>query len=242
MKPDRLYAEEHSSVSRFQFDESVVEVFSDMIRRSVPGYGELLALLPLLGERYVTENSHCYDLGCSLGASTVALLSGISHKNYRMVAIDSSQAMIEKAQQLARSQSVMSEIEWLCSDINDVPLNNASVIMMNFTLQFIDPEMRQALLKKLYDALNPGGILLLSEKIQHDDDFITNELDQLHLSFKRANGYSDLEIAQKRQALDNVLRADSYEQHCDNLTMAGFAKVHSWYQNLNFTSIIAWKQ
>lgn len=238
---DRIYSQALPVVSRFEFDQQVVKVFSDMIRRSVPGYGELLKLLPLLSERYVKKASNVYDLGCSLGASSAAIVSGVQHDNYQLHAIDNSSDMIEQAKRLVEKEKLLSAIHFECQDINQLTMNNASLIVMNFTLQFIQPKQRQALIQKIYDALNPGSVFLLSEKTIYADKFVQQELDQLHLSFKRANGYSDLEISQKRESLENVLVADSQQEHYKKLTDAGFSHIERCYQNLNFSSFLAWK-
>ncbi len=149
--------------------------------------------------------------------------------------------MTTKTKTLLSNYSFNPNYEVITDDINNIELSNASIILLNFTLQFIHPEERGKLISKIYNALIPGGILLLSEKI----DFInSNESDfqiKMHHEFKKQNGYSKLEISQKRRALENVMIPDSKEEHINRLTHAGFSNIHLWFQYFNFISIAAIK-
>lgn len=237
-KRDQIYAQPLSAVADFRFDESVAKVFPDMINRSVPGYSTLVNLIGVLALRYVQPGSRIYDLGCSLGASTLSMLHHLQGVQCHFVAVDNSPAMIERARVMLPTDA---DVKLICADIQGVAIEDASVVVMNYTLQFLDPEERLSILQAIYQGLRPGGILILSEKImlpekEQDDRFI-----ELHHQFKRANGYSNLEISQKRSALEKVLIPETMDIHKQRLQQAGFKQVDSWYQCLNFVSLLAQK-
>lgn len=239
---DTLYANPLARVDQFNFDQQVVDVFPDMIKRSVPGYPTIVSMIGSLAERYVTANSHCYDLGCSLGAATLAMRHRIQTANCRIIAIDNSPAMLKRARQVIAADSLEDvPVEFIEARIEDVAMSNASMAVLNFTLQFIKLAERAALLENIYRALNPGGVLIISEKIAFADAPLQALMTDLHHNFKRANGYSELEIAQKRAAIENVLIPETLTCHRQRLRAAGFASVDVWFQCLNFASIIAIK-
>jgi tRNA (cmo5U34)-methyltransferase len=238
---DTLYANPLGQLERFSFDESVAKVFPDMIRRSVPGYSTIIAMTGLLAGRYAQADSHCYDLGCSLGASTLSMRQQLDDKHCRIIAVDNSAAMLERCANVIGSDMHTTPVDLIDSDVRDVAINNASVVVLNFTLQFIPLDQRDALLKKIADGMLPGGILVLSEKIIFDDAHLQELNTELHHEFKRANGYSDLEISQKRSALENFLQAESLNTHRQRLSDAGFSSVDVWFQCFNFASLVAIK-
>ncbi len=238
---DNIYAHPHEAVGAFQFDESVVAVFPDMIQRSVPGYQTILTGIGELTASYAQADSNLYDLGCSLGAATLTMRRRLTQDSCNIIAIDNSEAMINRAQEYLQAYHSDIPVDLQCADITATPIENASVVVINFTLQFIDSEQRQALLEKIYQGLKPGGILILSEKIHFDDNKLQQAIEHLHLQFKRANGYSELEISQKRSSLENVLVSDSADFHIQRLQNIGFESVGIWFQAYNFASFIAIK-
>ncbi len=240
-KQDTIYATQQDRVADFVFDHRIAAVFQDMIRRSVPGYATLLSMLPVFAREYVRENSLCYDLGCSLGASALALRSGIQHKGCRIVAVDSAPAMLDRFRSILELDSSTVPVEMVCDDVRNVEISNASVVAMNFTMQFIPLPDRLALLTKVCDGLLPGGVLLLSEKIRFADKWQQETHTALHHAFKKANGYSELEISQKRSALEKVLLPETLASHQERLGAAGFASCDVWFQCFNFASIMAVK-
>ncbi len=241
-KSDTIYSTPLNEIVDFKFDEKVADVFPDMLQRSVPGYSLMIANIGILAGKYAQSGSRCYDLGCSLGAATLSMRQRITAEDCCIVAVDNSKAMIEQAGKLlASDKESFVPVALVCSDIRDVALDNASVIVLNLTLQFIPPEERLALLKKIYNGLKPGGILILSEKIAFDDRQQQELQDELHLEFKRAQGYSDLEISQKRSALENVMIPESLSTHEARLKNAGFATIEPWFQCFNFISLVAVK-
>lgn len=238
---DTLYSSPVGTVSSFEFDQSVVNVFPDMIQRSVPGYQAIISAIGLLAEKYVQENSVCYDLGCSLGAATFSMRHQIKVTNCKIIAVDNSDAMVEQLEQKLEQTTDGIDVDVQCADIREINIENASVIVLNFTLQFIPIEDRLKFLKKIYQGMLPGGILILSEKFKFDDIRQQELQTELHHAFKKAQGYSDLEISQKRSALETVLLAETFTTHQQRLKQAGFSSTEVWFQYFNFASMIALK-
>lgn len=238
---DTIFSVPHESLGAFQFDDSVVAVFPDMIQRSVPGYQTILTGIGELTETYAQANSQLYDLGCSLGAASLTMRRKITQPHCKIIAIDNSESMIKRAYDYIHAYHSDIPIELHLADMADMPIENASVVVMNFTLQFIAPEARQALITKIYQGLKPGGILILSEKIHFEDPATQQAIEHLHLQFKRANGYSELEISQKRASLENVLISDTHAQHLARFEKAGFSSAAQWFQAYNFVSFLAIK-
>ncbi|WP_166264245.1 carboxy-S-adenosyl-L-methionine synthase CmoA [Marinobacter caseinilyticus] len=237
---DRLFSEAQST-SDFRFDAAVARVFPDMIRRSVPGYTTIIPMIEVITEQYVQPGSRCYDLGCSLGASTLAMRHGIRHDDCELIGVDNSTAMLERCEHHIALDDHPLPVLLRCEDILDTPLNNASVTTLNFTLQFVPLEQRSNLLQKIASGTRPGGALILSEKIRFESEYEQLTQTHLHHEFKRANGYSDLEISQKRSALEQVLIPETLETHRDRLRHAGFDQIIVWYQCFNFVSMLAIK-
>jgi tRNA (cmo5U34)-methyltransferase len=238
---DNLYNSHHQSVEQFRFDEHVSNVFSDMIHRSVPGYDLTLEMIGVIAREYGRPNSHCYDLGCSLGASTLAIRHNLTSDTCRILAIDNSAAMIEKCTGNIQKDSGTAPVEVVQQDILEVSFDNACMSVMNFTLQFIETSQRMSLLQRIASATPDGGVFILSEKIKHSDELEQQVLTDLHHQFKSTRGYSELEIAQKRSALEDVLIPDTLETHKNRLLEAGFSKVIVWFQCFTFVSLIAIK-
>ncbi|MDU8501945.1 carboxy-S-adenosyl-L-methionine synthase CmoA [Pseudomonas syringae] len=240
---DRIFAQPLPQVPDFAFNEDVVRVFPDMIKRSVPGYPTIVENLGVLAAQFAQPETVLYDLGSSLGAVTQALRRHVRSEGCEVIAIDNSSAMVERCREYLNAQNSMFQellpVQVIEGDILALEFKPASVVALNFTLQFIAPDQRLTLLGRIRDALVPGGALILSEKLRFDDEQEHALLTDLHIAFKRANGYSDLEIAQKRSAIENVMKPDSLEEHRQRLLAAGFSKVVPWFQCLNFTSLIA---
>lgn len=228
-----------SDISDFRFDESVVAVFDDMVKRSVPGYEAMIQMVGLIARTYGKDYTNYYDLGSSTGATTLALSLNNKHKNNKIIAVDNSLQMVKKCQRNLSGK--IDNFEIVCADINDISIENASIVVLNLTLQFVDVENRSKLIKKIYDGLIPDGVLIISEKIHFDDKENQKQLSNLHLDFKRANGYSELEIANKRQSLENILVTESKQTHLDRLKLCGFRQSSCYFQCLNFASFLSVK-
>jgi len=244
---DNLFAEPLGNISEFRFDQSVVDVFPDMLQRSIPGYQSIIAQSGLLAAKHAQSDTTLYDLGSSLGATSIAMRNGLLQSsptlsNGTIEGIDNSPAMLESCQKIVDSLDAGSiPIKLTLGDISDTPLSNASVIALNFTLQFIPPERRLAMMQKACDALVPGGVMILSEKICFDDPRLEELQTHMYYNFKRLNGYSELEISQKRTALENVLIPDTITEHHQRMKQAGFSTSTVWFQCFNFVSLIALK-
>jgi tRNA (cmo5U34)-methyltransferase len=239
MTSDNIYREPQSSPAPFEFNARVAEVFPDMIARSVPGYAATLRLIGSIADRYVRPGGRVYDLGCSLGAASRSVHRTIGDRA-PITAVDTSEAMITRLQQELCSDGITS-ITPLLEDIRDIEVNDADLTLLNFTLQFIPPDDRLPLLSSIASGTRSGGVLVLSEKITFEDPRVETEMIALHEAFKRENGYGDLEIAQKRKALEDVLIPETLSTHQTRLADAGFSTSTVWLQCFNFASLIAVK-
>ncbi|HED39710.1 MAG TPA: carboxy-S-adenosyl-L-methionine synthase CmoA [Chromatiales bacterium] len=240
-RSDELYTTPLDEVVNFKFDEAVVDVFPDMINRSVPGYSTLINVAGILSSQYAQAGSQLYDLGCSLGAITLSMQRRLSQPGCRIIAVDNSEAMLSRCHQSIEAAEVDVAVEFVCADIQDIAIERASVVVLNLTLQFIAPAQRSAMIEKIYAGMLPGGVLLLTEKLAFGNESEAEFFTSMHHAFKRSNGYSDLEVSQKRAALDNVLVPDTREAHETRLRSAGFCEVRQWFQCLNFVSLMAVK-
>lgn len=238
---DQLFATPIAQLGDFCFDEQVANVFPDMIQRSVPGYSNILSAIGMMTERFAQPGSRLYDLGCSLGAATLMMRRHLPHPDCTIIGIDNSPAMVERCRNHLSAFKSAVPVEIREGDVCDVAIEDASMVVLNFTLQFIDPAQRLPLLQRIYQGLRPGGLLILSEKFKFEDEPVSDLIIDLHLDFKRANGYSELEISQKRTLLENVLRADTVATHKARLAEAGFIHSDLWFQCFNFGSLVAIK-
>ena len=229
--PDSLYAAPRDA-GQFRFDAEVADVFQDMVERSVPGYASLIHGIAVLGGKYARAGATCYDLGCSLGTAARALEARMGPE-HPVLAVDSSPDMIARCPHISGSS-----VQYRCADIRETELEAADVVVLNLTLQFLPPEDRLPLLRRVAQALHPGGALILSEKIRFDNS-MEGRVQKHYENFKRAQGYSELEISQKRTALEQVLVRDSLATHRKRLAEAGFDSVTVWFQCLHFTSMLA---
>lgn len=254
---DNIYASPQTEINRFSFDNAVADVFADMIDRSVPGYNKIIQMTEIIAQNLGPNTSDTnnltrgyYDLGCSLGASLLAMRQGVARSCQdkpdligltMITGIDNSEAMIKRCQDnIDRDKSPISVVV-RCENIEETPIVNAMMVTLNFTLQFVPLENRLALLTKIHAGLNNKGALVLSEKIHFESKSQQELLERLHYDFKSANGYSDMEISQKRSALENVLVPETIQAHKDRLAQAGFSKAEVWFQCFNFVSLIAYK-
>lgn len=241
MAKDTLFSTPIEKLGDFTFDERVAEVFPDMIQRSVPGYSNIITAIGMLAERFVTQHSKVYDLGCSRGAGILSIRRNLKCEGVKIIGVDNSPAMVERCRNHIQAYHSEVPVEILLEDIRKVEIQNASLVVLNFTLQFLPPQDRLALLTKIHQGLKPNGVLVLSEKFAFENENINELLIDLHHTFKRANGYSELEVSQKRTALENVMRTDTIHTHKTRLQQAGFSQIELWFQCFNFGSMIAIK-
>lgn len=234
---DTIFDRPLSAVGSFEFDQQVARVFDDMIHRSVPGYDLLVRLIALYADVFVQEHSRVYDLGCSTGIVTRVIDQQTVDRACSIIAVDNSPAMIDRCRQLEQS----GRIEWRCSDIENSSVEQASLVVLNLTLQFVPKSNRVDLLRGIFNGLLPGGALILTEKVEDDRPEVQDAMDGLYQGFKKIQGYSDLEIANKRNALDKVLLPETRSTHRQRLQECGFDQVIEVFHCFNFVSYLAVK-
>ncbi|BHH82136.1 carboxy-S-adenosyl-L-methionine synthase CmoA [Desulforhopalus sp. 52FAK] len=225
----------------FVFNQRVVEVFDDMIDRSVPFYRQVIESSAELLGRFTRENDVIYDLGCSTGSSILECARILGGRELTFVGIDNSAPMLEKATLKAELHRKKDVVSFAHEDITEFSHSGAGAIILNYTLQFIRPLQREQFLKKLFQNLRPGGILLVSEKVLSHNSRLNREYIDIYHSFKKSRGYSELEIAKKREALENILIPFSINENRNMLKTCGFESVETYFQWFNFASFIALK-
>lgn len=237
---DQVYRKSQSHIVDFAFTAEIADVFPDMIRRSVPGYETVIPMTGLIAARHLGADGRAFDLGCSLGATTQAILSQNDSPHIRVTGMDNSAPMIERATELNQD----GRATFVLADAQDTAtlaqLEGANVILLNFVLQFFEPVTRLDTLRSLRTHMADDGLLLVSEKVKHSEASTHALFDQTHLAWKQANGYSELEISQKRSALENVMRVDTIEAHQQRFMEAGFSRVIQWYQCMNWASFLVY--
>lgn len=233
---DQLFNEPFSQIKSFAFDEKVVRVFPDMIKRSVPGYDTILKGIAMLAMKYITPGARVYDLGASLGAVSLTIDQAVGDRQLTIHAIDNSKPMIEGLREKLIEVQVNNTILPELGDVADIDWQDCDMVVSNFTLQFMPRDGRKNTCAQVCRSLKPGGVFVLSEKVTSTDVLI----DYYH-GYKKINGYSDREVAQKRQALEDSLRPDSVEQWTERLLGAGFTAVEVWFRAFNFVSMVAIK-
>ncbi|RLB89376.1 MAG: carboxy-S-adenosyl-L-methionine synthase CmoA [Deltaproteobacteria bacterium] len=241
MKRDKVFAEKKDRIEPFAFNREVTAVFDDMLNRSVPLYKESIQRQAQMALAFFQEKTRIYDLGCSHGNLGILIAEQFYDTPFAMVGVDSSYPMIEKYHDRLAKIEKSHQIDLVCGLLEDLQIENASVVLINLTLQFLELSKRNKLIKKIYQGLLPGGILLVTEKIIHPYHAI-NALEQdFYRRFKRENGYSELEISQKRDALEKVLIPEAIGVHRQRFFDAGFSSFDVWLKWFNFASMIAIK-
>lgn len=242
MTKDSLFSRPQKPVPPFEFNASVAQVFDDMLNRSVPCYRELIRRQAQLTAHYYRPDTRIYDLGCSTGNLGLAICAAMEDgRPFKLVGVDNSEAMLKVYRERLPTEPTAARIDLCCSDIRELEISSASVVILNLTLQFIPPADRQPLLNRIFQALAPGGILLLTEKTVHAEAALSELEQDFYYRFKAENGYSQMEISQKREALENVLIPETVETHQARLRDAGFQATDIWLKWFNFTAFIAVK-
>jgi tRNA (cmo5U34)-methyltransferase len=238
---DEVYREQRSTVGDFTFDRSVATVFDDMVSRSVPFYGEMQRMIVEMARDFAMPQTAVYDLGCSTGTTLGALHPSLD-PSVHFVGVDDSPEMLAKCRSKLEQSGVDRRVDLQCLDLNDgAPSENASLVMMILTLQFIRPLRRERLIGDIYRGLNPQGGLLLIEKVLGEESLFNRLFIKYYYDMKRRNGYSDMEIAQKREALENVLIPYKLLENRELLLRTGFREVDVFFKWYNFCGIVAVK-
>ena len=239
VKKDRIFSLPWPPGQIFQFDEEVAEVFDDMLERSIPFYREVQNIVLELVDRRLPQDGRLYDLGCSTG-NTLLEVSKLLEKRFRkaeLIGVDQSLPLVLKCRlKLAKYHTCI-----IHRNMFDIMPNRSDFTVLNYTLQFISPEKRPLLLKRIYEGLRPGGIVFISEKLHNKEGKVDALLTELYHDFKKRNGYSKLEIAQKRKALEEVLIPTTPEEHLNSLRAAGFSQSCTIFRWCNFASFIGIK-
>ena len=236
---DKIFDKHLAPGTAFEFNQEVADVFDDMVSRSVPFYDEIHRILLDIVDRACPTLETVYDLGCSTGTTISIISRHLAGKDTQphFIGVDNSESMLEKCQAKIESSGV-SDCTLLCQNIEDTEIADADLVIMNYTLQFLDPDKRQQVIVKIYNNLRDGGVFMLSEKIRVDEGHIHDLLTELYYDFKRRNGYSELEIAQKREALEKVLKPITPEEQLAALHQAGFTKANMIFRWYNFASYL----
>ena len=232
-KQDKIFEKGNVRGLPFSFNQEVTEVFEDMIDRSVPGYNTTLRIIQQQAKNHYIDGSNVYDLGCSLGASTSSLLNALNGRS-QVIAIDNSDSMIRSCRERFGRSIQAEQVKFLKEDISHSEIVNASIVVINFVLQFLSIKERAELIQKIYQGLVPGGILILSEKVHFDSKKRTAEISNIHHFFKATNGYSKLEISSKRDSLEGVLVTETESRHIYRAKELGFKNSTKLMSNLNF--------
>ena len=242
MSRDAIFATPQPQAKDFAFDKSTAEVFDDMLQRSVPMYDQIQRMIEALAAAYVRESGVVYDIGCSTGTTLIALAGVLQGRSARLIGVDSSQPMLDHAARNAAAAAVPVPIEWLQLHVDEqVALAPCDVVIMALTLQFIRPMQRQTIVRRICESITPGGCLILVEKVLTDDPEFTRLFIDLYHDYKAAQGYSQLEIAQKREALENVLIPYRAAENVEMLRRSGFAQVETFFRWFNFAGFAAKK-
>ena len=223
---------------KFEFDESVASVFDDMLSRSVPFYDEVRKLIISLILAEQTEGLKVLDLGSSTAKFLLDLHSKMDVKMH-LKGLDNSQAMLDRAGQKCQAFGANIELEF--ADMLTYHYENEDVVVANYTLQFIRPMQRIELIKKIYEGMNDNGVFIFSEKVVFDDKTLDKQMIDTYYEYKKEQGYSEYEIAQKREALENVLIPFTIKENIQMCKDAGFKNIETVFQWANFVTFLVKK-
>jgi tRNA (cmo5U34)-methyltransferase len=241
MSKDEVFKDEIEKVSDFKFGANVASVFDDMVNRSVPFYGEIQRMMAELAANHAKEGTDVYDLGCSTGTTMIGMDTMIN-PDIPFIGIDDSEEMLEKCKSKLMEVGFSRNYELRCADLNEeIKITNASVVVLCLTLQFVRPIFRERLLKNIFEGLNPGGTLILVEKILAEDSMFNRDFINYYYNYKRRNNYSEMEISQKREALENVLVPYKLSENLAMLHNRGFTHTEVFFRWYNFAGLIAVK-
>ena len=238
---DEIFAEGDFKSGSFRFDDGVANCFDDMANRCIPYYREVIQITASAALKFLPENGTVLDIGCSTGNTLLFIAKTLSDKNVKLIGIDPSESMLKKAEEKSSVFTYSHDIEFQMGDAESCELPDCDMIIMNYTLQFIPVSKRKDVIKRMYKALKPGGVLILSEKLRQEDQDVEDFNTETYEAFKAGNGYSYLEIANKRQALENILVPGSLTGNLSLLNESGFSRVEILFKWLNFTTFLAIK-
>ncbi|QGY46532.1 carboxy-S-adenosyl-L-methionine synthase CmoA [Maribellus comscasis] len=238
---DNIFKTKLDKSTDFTFDEKVTKVFDDMVVRSVPFYLEAQRMIAELTKDYAKPNTNVYDLGCSTG-TTFLNLDTVLEPAIGFVGIDSSAEMLARCESNLVSSGIQRKFDLIEADLNTgIHIDNASVVVLCLTLQFVRPPKRTKLLQAVYEQLNPGGCVILFEKVLGESQTFNRQFIKYYYDYKRRNNYNEMEIAQKREALENVLIPYKPSENIETLEEIGFQSVETFFKWYNFSGFVALK-
>lgn len=241
MSKDKIFADKKTKMSDFNFGKETVAVFDDMFERSVPFYNEIQRMICEIAADFAEDDTNIYDLGCSTGTTLFNIYNTVK-KDVRFIGIDYSQDMLDKCRKRLSQNNVTKEYSLICSDLNNwVNITNASVVVMNLTMQFVRPLYREQVVKSIFNGLNPNGCFILLEKVLGNNSDFNRMFIKYYYEMKKRNRYTELEITQKREALENILIPYRLDENKDLLKNAGFAQYDIFFKWYNFCGVVALK-
>ncbi|QOR61501.1 carboxy-S-adenosyl-L-methionine synthase CmoA [Sulfurovum indicum] len=223
---------------KFEFDQAVASVFDDMLSRSVPFYDEVRKLIIDLILAEQEEGKKILDLGFSTAKFLLDLHSKMDAR-MELKGLDNSPAMLERAEQ--KCQAFGADISLELADMLTYDFKQEDIIVANYTLQFIRPMQRMELVRKIHDGLKEDGVFIFSEKVVFEDKKLDKQMIDIYYAYKKEQGYSEYEIAQKREALENVLIPFTVEENIHMCKEAGFRQINTIFQWANFVTFVAKK-
>lgn len=242
MSKDQVFKEEIQQVSDFKFGATVASVFDDMVSRSVPFYGEIQRMMAEQAADYARSGTDVYDFGCATGTTLIGMNTSIA-EDIRFIGIDDSPEMLAQCKTKLEEAGFTRPFELRVDDLNKtVKVSNASVAILCLTLQFVRPIHREKLLKSIFAGLHSGGVLILVEKVLAEDTVFNRDFIKYYYNYKRRNQYSEMEISQKREALENVLIPYKLSENIALLQETGFAHCEVFFKWYNFVGLIAVKK
>jgi tRNA (cmo5U34)-methyltransferase len=241
IKEDKVFADKTDHITDFRFGEQVVSVFDNMVTRSVPFYVEMQRMITEMAKDFAVEGTNIYDLGCSTG-TTLINIDKVVPPTVKFVGIDESAEMRDKCKNNFKISGVNREYDIIYGDLNKgIQIENASVVILCLTLQFVRPLYREKLMRDIYDQMNPNSCLILVEKVLGEDSLYNRLFIKYYYEMKKRNSYSEMEIAQKREALENILIPYRLEENKELLLTCGFKNVDVFFKWYNFAGLIAQK-
>ncbi len=241
MSKDELFKNPQDFIAVFDFGQETAAVFDDMLERSVPFYAEIQRMMGEIAADFAVAGTRLYDLGCSTG-TTLLWLDRMVAPEVAFVGVDASPEMLDRARQKLRERGFSRPHELLCLNLDDgVPVANASVVVMNLTLQFVRPLYRDRLIAGIAQGIHENGCLLLVEKVLGQSSTLNRLFIKYYYEFKKRNGYSEMEIARKREALENVLIPYRFEENRELLLRNGFKTCEEFFRWYNFCGMLAVK-
>ncbi|MBZ0107160.1 MAG: carboxy-S-adenosyl-L-methionine synthase CmoA [Candidatus Scalindua rubra] len=245
MSKDKIFVDKKDKVSDFNFGKETAAVFDDMLERSVPFYKELQRMMCEIAVDFAVDGTNIYDLGCSTGITLSNICDAVTtaaKMDVKYIGIDYSQNMLDKCGERFAENKLTKDYSLICADLNNgVNITNASVVVMNLTLQFVRPLHREQVIKSIFNGLNANGCLILLEKVLGNNSDFNRMFIKYYYEMKKKNGYTELEIAQKREALENILVPYRLDENKALLKKSGFVHYDTFFKWYNFCGVVALK-